>query len=56
MCENPSVFKVSVLFTSSASFFCERSNMLKGNKKALSPDFYVWPIISIFMCASYTVG
>jgi len=29
------------LLTSSSFLFCERKNMLKENKKAVSPDFYL---------------
>ena len=30
-----------VLLTSSFFLFCERKNILKENKKAVSPDFYL---------------
>jgi len=30
-----------VLLTSSSFLFCERENVLKENKKAVSPDFYL---------------
>jgi len=35
-------FEISVVLLTSSSFlFCERKNMLKENKKAVSPDFYL---------------
>ena len=35
-------FEISVVFLTSSSFlFCERKNMLKENKKVVSPDFYL---------------
>ena len=35
-------FEISVvLLTSSFCLFCERENVLKENKKAVSPDFYL---------------
>jgi len=35
-------FEKSVVVLASSSFlFCERKNMFKENKKAVSPDFYL---------------
>jgi len=35
-------FEISVgLLTSSSFFFCETKNVLKENKRAISPDFYL---------------
>jgi len=35
-------FEISVVLLTSSSFlFCERNNMLKENKKAVSTDFYL---------------
>jgi len=35
-------FEISVgLITSSSLLFCERKNVLKENKTAVSPDFYL---------------
>jgi len=38
-----------VLLTSSFFLFCERKNMLKENKKAVSPDFYLQPSVYIYI-------
>jgi len=34
--------------------FCERKNMLKENKKTVSPDFYLSPSIYIYTCVLRT--